>query len=264
MARLLTALAYCHANGVWHRDVKLENLFLMADSLDTVVLGDFGFAIDLSQTPFDWQFLGSPQCAAPEICERTVYSGKVDIWSAGVTLFAMMAGSFPYEIVMGMECSYIAESMESLHAAGGIPILSPECNALLLKMLSINPSMRISAHDAFVQPWFAGLITEMPQGGELLESLSVEVICVSSSEARGSLRIVTFPSDSKVSPLASAGFSQTRMTSITIPPSVVVICEEGFELGASLVTVAFASDSKLSLLPERALSEAVTCSRSTS
>jgi hypothetical protein len=39
-------------------------------------------------------------------------------------------------------------------------------------MLSIKPSMRISAHDALAHPWFAGPITEMPQGGELLESLS--------------------------------------------------------------------------------------------
>jgi serine/threonine protein kinase len=37
MFSLLSALAYCHRNGVWHRDVKLENLFLMTVSLDSVM-----------------------------------------------------------------------------------------------------------------------------------------------------------------------------------------------------------------------------------
>jgi serine/threonine protein kinase len=172
MFRLLMALAYCHENGIWHRDVKLENLFLMADGLDSVVLGDFGYAIDITETPFDWRFLGSPQYAAPEIWQRTVYSEKVDMWSAGVTLFAMVAGRFPYEIVTRMEHSCIAAWMESLHAEGCVPIVSPECNDLLFKMLCMDPETRISAQDALSHPWFASLIPEMMHGEQITESRS--------------------------------------------------------------------------------------------
>jgi serine/threonine protein kinase len=166
MFRLLTALAYCHQKRVWHRDVKLENLFLITESFDSVVLGDFGYAINISETPFDWRFLGSPQYAAPEIWQRECYSEKVDMWSAGVTLFAMVAGRFPYDLPAGREVLCITGWMKSLHDAHGLPTVSPQCNDLLLKMLDMDPVTRISAEDALAHEWFAPLIMAMTQCGQ--------------------------------------------------------------------------------------------------
>jgi calcium-dependent protein kinase len=163
MAALLTALAHCHERGVWHRDVKPENLFLMTESFDSAVLGDFGYAIDTTQTPFDWRFLGSPPFAAPEIWQQIVYSEKVDIWSGGVTLFVMVDGRFPYPLAKGMEVQCIAESMAALHSEDALPAVSPQCKDLLFRMLDMNPETRISAQDALAHAWFTSPITEITQ-----------------------------------------------------------------------------------------------------
>jgi serine/threonine protein kinase len=71
MFRILSALAYCHDKEIWHRDVKLENIFLLSDDIRDAVLGDFGLAIGMSSGVFDGQFPGSPQYAAPEIWTRS-------------------------------------------------------------------------------------------------------------------------------------------------------------------------------------------------
>ena len=91
-----------------HRDLKPENLLFAKppsketddESISTKVLKiiDFG----LSNTYRTGQTLetacGSPCYAAPEMLEGKRYDGlKVDIWSSGVTLYAMLCGFLPFE-----------------------------------------------------------------------------------------------------------------------------------------------------------------------
>jgi len=120
---LFSALAHCHAHGVCHRDVKLANLLLAADG--TLRLADFGHAATWQRQPVAGGACGacadSPSAAspalspaqdkfppprlrdkvgtkgycAPEIiaCGTEGYLGPpVDMWSAGVCLFALLAG----------------------------------------------------------------------------------------------------------------------------------------------------------------------------
>jgi 5'-AMP-activated protein kinase catalytic alpha subunit len=112
---LLSALAYCHDRGIWHRDVKLENIFLLTENVHDIVLADFGLAIDVPSWGFDGQFPGSRSFAAPEIWGNRSYTEKVDVWSTGVVLYAIVAGGFPYEIVKGVPAEQcIAEGIRNL------------------------------------------------------------------------------------------------------------------------------------------------------
>ena len=122
-AQLVSGVGYLHRNGIIHRDLKLENLLL--DSQKNIIITDFGFAntfdpmgrrhSDLShgkvadkagqqqveqvQDDLMATSCGSPCYAAPElVVSDGLYSGrKVDVWSCGVILYAMLAGYLPFD-----------------------------------------------------------------------------------------------------------------------------------------------------------------------
>ncbi|KAL8701097.1 MAG: hypothetical protein Q9224_000655 [Gallowayella concinna] len=129
-AQLISGVGYLHKKGIVHRDLKLENLLL--DRNKNIIITDFGFANtfnpqdqleeeieynltnrefvkrrglehvqsngtrrgDLMQTS-----CGSPCYAAPElVVTDSLYTGrKVDVWSCGVILYAMLAGYLPFD-----------------------------------------------------------------------------------------------------------------------------------------------------------------------
>lgn len=90
--QIISGVDYCHRHMVVHRDLKPENLLL--DSNQCVKIADFG----LSNMMMDGEFLrtscGSPNYAAPEVISGKLYAGpEVDIWSAGVILYALLCGT---------------------------------------------------------------------------------------------------------------------------------------------------------------------------
>ncbi|KAL1368823.1 hypothetical protein AAHE18_02G149900 [Arachis hypogaea] len=92
--QLISAVAYCHSHGVFHRDLKLENL-LVDENMDLKVT-DFGLSAGRSQFGPDGllhTICGTPAYVAPEILAKKGYrGGSVDIWSCGVILFTIVAG----------------------------------------------------------------------------------------------------------------------------------------------------------------------------
>lgn len=154
-ARILSALAYLHERRIVHRDVKLENMSLMTDDVDGVVLGDFGYAVELPEGECGESACGSPNYAAPEIWQQRPYCEKVDIWSLGVAMFVMLAGEFPYALERGCAAvEGIARGIEGLDANPEFQRISVEGRHLLWRMLQMGPDERISAVDALNHGWF--------------------------------------------------------------------------------------------------------------
>nr|MDQ3037631.1 serine/threonine protein kinase [Myxococcota bacterium] len=101
--QVLRALAYAHAQGAIHRDLKPGNVFLQAlpDQIDHVKLLDFGFAKFLHQpassfVSADGIIVGTPAYMAPEQAGGKV-DHRADVYGAGVLLFEMLSGRRPFE-----------------------------------------------------------------------------------------------------------------------------------------------------------------------
>lgn len=101
--QLICAIEACHKVGIVHRDIKLENILIQGDTLDLIILADFGLSaafIDNDGNKLKLtQRCGSTKYAAPELFNErnTEYIPELlDIWSSAIVLFASVNGYFPF------------------------------------------------------------------------------------------------------------------------------------------------------------------------
>ncbi|KAI4301980.1 hypothetical protein L6164_035206 [Bauhinia variegata] len=150
--QLLEAIVHSHRLGVAHRDIKPDNVLF--DSRNNLKLADFGSAEWFGDGRNMSGVVGTPYYVAPEVLMGRDYNEKVDVWSCGVILYIMLAGIPPF---YGDSASEIFESV--LRANLRFPSrlfrsISPTAKDLLRKMISRDPSRRLSAEQALRHPWF--------------------------------------------------------------------------------------------------------------
>ena len=92
---IVYGLGHINSRSVLHRDIKLDNILLDADG--AVKICDFGVSREITGDEILYEKSGTPAYIAPEILKDKGYYGrKEDIWSAGVVLYTMLSGNFPF------------------------------------------------------------------------------------------------------------------------------------------------------------------------
>lgn len=146
---LMDAIAHCHGRGVVHRDVKPENVLF--DSNGQLRLADFGSAGDGTGKMKD--LVGTPHYVAPEMLAGREYGEKVDVWSAGVILYVLLAGVFPFdgenvvevfENVLRGNLRFPSRAWKDVSAMG---------KDLVRRMLCRDEGRRLSAKRVLEHPW---------------------------------------------------------------------------------------------------------------
>ena len=93
--QLLEALAHAHEHGVWHRDVKPSNVIMTKTG--RIKIADFGIArTDTSGLTMANSVLGTPMYMAPEQFMGRPIDHRVDVYSAGVVFYQLLAGRAPF------------------------------------------------------------------------------------------------------------------------------------------------------------------------
>ncbi|XDV39632.1 hypothetical protein PO909_008837 [Leuciscus waleckii] len=143
MAQATTAAHMCCRRGVFHRDVKLENLLVNTETLE-VKLIDFGCGDLLQESGYEG-FCGTLSYRPPEYRAEGKYHGKpATVWSLGVLLFLLVCGRFPEPRDRRM----IEEDIWS------DPGLSNECCLLIRSLLKESPRQRIYFRKILRHEWF--------------------------------------------------------------------------------------------------------------
>jgi WD40 repeat protein/serine/threonine protein kinase len=95
--QLCSALSFSHRQGVVHRDVKPDNVFM--DTEGNFYLGDFGIAKDFhSKDKLDSskEIFGTPSYLSPEQIRGETVTNRSDIYSLGIVIFEALTGVKPF------------------------------------------------------------------------------------------------------------------------------------------------------------------------
>ncbi|XP_011405604.1 PREDICTED: MAPK/MAK/MRK overlapping kinase-like isoform X2 [Amphimedon queenslandica] len=180
--QLCKSLYHMHRNGIFHRDVKPENILIKDDLLK---LADFGSCKSMySKLPFT-EYISTRWYRAPE-CLLTDghYGHKMDMWSVGCVLFELMSlrPLFPgsneldqiskIHDVVGTPSSQVLDKFRKIQSKSmdfnfpykhptGISILlkhaSKQCIDLITKLCTYDPEERPSAKETLRHPYFKEL-----------------------------------------------------------------------------------------------------------
>lgn len=95
MAQLLDALEFAHSKSVWHRDIKPANIIIMSNG--RIKLADFGVArIEHADRTRANVLMGTPGYIAPEHYLGGQIDHRIDIFSAGVLFYQLLALQSPF------------------------------------------------------------------------------------------------------------------------------------------------------------------------
>ena len=148
LAQLCLALSHLHKQHILHRDVKTSNIFVTADR--TLKLGDFGLARLTVEQEAITSRVGSPFYMSPEICLHQPYGSASDLWSLGCVLYEIicLAPAF-YAESMGLVLERICKAQYAPPPEGAC---SSGVRELLSRLLTLDPKVRISAHEVLEHP----------------------------------------------------------------------------------------------------------------
>lgn len=149
--QLVGAVAYVHQQHCVHRDLKLENILL--DKHENVKLLDFGFAREYEgKTNYLQTFCGTICYSAPEMLKGEKYAGeKVDVWSLGIILYALLCGELPFDDDEDDVTRRKILSEEPKYPEH----IPPEALSLLKQLLSKRPFPRPGLSDILNHPFLA-------------------------------------------------------------------------------------------------------------
>jgi serine/threonine-protein kinase len=142
------ALGKAHAQGIVHRDVKPDNLFLVdQDGEPFVKVLDFGVAKheggDAAGMTSTGAVVGTPYYMSPEQMASSKHvDGRADLWSLGVVAYRCLTGELPFDgASIGAVCLAI-ERGRFAPASSRVPELGPAIDAFFGRALARAPDAR--------------------------------------------------------------------------------------------------------------------------
>ncbi len=158
-AQIADALQASHDQGVIHRDLKPDNIFLITrdTTADFVKVLDFGLAklthASVSTPTHNTgagTVMGTPYYMSPEQCEgRAEVDHRADIYGLGVILFEMLTGRVPFGGEGYGEVIIKHVTVRPPTARSLVPEIPPALDAILSRALSKDPNARFQSMSQF-------------------------------------------------------------------------------------------------------------------
>lgn len=153
LVQLASCLDYLHSNGIAHRDIKSNNIFVAADGC--LKLGDFGLASLIDEDQLSNTVVGTLPYMSPEILRKKPYSAfESDLWALGCVMWELTALKPAF-------ASFNAEGLMRRISSGPAPTLpahlpySDTWKSLVQSMLSKDTNQRPSLSELLSNQYLA-------------------------------------------------------------------------------------------------------------
>mmetsp|Transcript_13686 Transcript_13686/g.19991 ORF Transcript_13686/g.19991 Transcript_13686/m.19991 type:complete len:523 (+) Transcript_13686:87-1655(+) len=166
VTKLLSAVAFMHANNVVHRDLKFENIMFESRKPDAEIkVIDFGLSKKFIPTSNKFspykevmhEGFGTLYTMSPQVLQR-VYTSQADLWSVGVITYMLLSSTKPFwgknrRIVVDqiMKCKFYSEGMEGRRWEH----VSQEAKNLVTSLIKLDPKERLTADEALKCTWLS-------------------------------------------------------------------------------------------------------------
>ncbi|HPF60636.1 MAG TPA: serine/threonine-protein kinase [Gemmatimonadales bacterium] len=151
-ARLLReiawALAYAHAQGVIHRDIKPDNILLDRDGRALVT--DFGLALPVEAAATTGHVQGTPEYLSPEQAAGEACDARSDLYALGALAFHALTGSTPFQGDAAQQIAqHLTRPAPSLVTTA--PEIPPRLAAAVDRALAKAPTARWESAEAMAE-----------------------------------------------------------------------------------------------------------------
>ena len=153
--QVMSAIEYCHNNGICHRDLKPENLLYLKkgeEKDNPLKVIDFGLSQKTDIKKILSSKVGTAYYVSPEILSGK-YNEKCDIWSAGVILYVLLSGDPPFNGPSDGVIYSKIKKMKFDFPSSKWKNISKEAKDLLNHML-LPENERYTASQVIAHPWF--------------------------------------------------------------------------------------------------------------
>jgi serine/threonine protein kinase len=146
-AGVCRALFFAHSKGIYHRDLKPQNI-LISNNLESKLI-DFGLAFILSpdSNTKGFSLAGTPSYMSPDQFLGRPYDQRSEIYSLGCVLFACLTGSPPFQGDSALEIArrHAEEQAPTLNDLNPDRHFSRRLEHVINRCLEKNPALRYSS-----------------------------------------------------------------------------------------------------------------------
>lgn len=171
MLHITYAVIHCHRHGFMHRDLKPENLILVSNKTNIdIKLIDFGYATPFGVgIPKETRMVGTPGYIAPEMFLGIPYGPGVDIWSLGVIMYVLLAGTSPFPLDNKEKLVEAIKTGSFSYPPKYWGVVSASAKDLINHMLVVDQDQRYTIEDVLKHRWLRADDSENP---EIIKDLS--------------------------------------------------------------------------------------------
>ena len=143
-------LGAMHAQGLVHRDLKMENVILTPEGQPVIM--DFGLVRDPgSKDEYQGLIVGTPPYIPPELWQGKPADARSDLYSLGVIVYALLCGAYPFRAKGAKEYRELHLNVAAKNPVDVLPSVDENLASVAMRLIAKAPARRYASVEEFLK-----------------------------------------------------------------------------------------------------------------